>query len=103
MKRLAITSLALLLIGETSQAMLPGMPEQGRHIRSLPVIGTQTQEQAFKGDIITPQNGPMLAPGMPWKPPQSDGPLLAPGMPWKPPQSGSTLSPLVPQDPTAVC
>jgi hypothetical protein len=102
MKKLAIASFALLLIGGTSQAMLPGMSEIGRHIRSLPAIGTQNQDQEFKGDIVTPQNGPMLAPFMPWHPSQN-GPMLAPFMPWKPPLSGPMLAPFMPWRPTAVC
>jgi hypothetical protein len=77
MKKLAIASFALLLFGETSQAMLPGMSESGRHIRSLPVIGSQNQDQQFKG---APYYGPMLAPFMPWK---QKGPMLAPFMPWR--------------------
>jgi hypothetical protein len=78
--------------------MLPGMSEVGRHFRSLPAIGTQPQDNEFKGDVVAPQNGPMLAPLMPWKPLQN-GPMLAPLMPWKP----SLLAPLVPLDPSAVC
>jgi hypothetical protein len=82
--------------------MLPGMSEIGRHIRSLPAIGTQNQDQEFKGDIVAPQNGPMLAPFMPWHPSQN-GPMLAPFVPWKPPQSGPMLAPFMPWRPTAVC
>jgi hypothetical protein len=102
MKILLIASFALLLIGETSRAMLPGMSESGRHIRSLPVIGSQTQDQGYKGDIVAPQNGPMLAPFMPWRPSQN-GPMLAPFVPWRPPQNGIMLAPFLAWKPTSVC
>jgi hypothetical protein len=71
MKTLVIASLALLVIGGTAPAMIPAMSESGQHIRSLPTIDTQPQDQPFKGDIVAPQNGPMLAPFMPFRPPAS--------------------------------
>jgi hypothetical protein len=83
MKTLITASFVLLLIGGTSRAMLPGTPEVGRHIRSLPTIDAQPQDKDFRGDVVAPENGPMLAPFVPWKPLQN-GPLLAPFMPWKP-------------------
>jgi len=69
MKILAIASFALLVGAVASQAMVPGLPEIGRHIRSLPVI----DNGQFKGDLVIPmpKNGPMLAPVMPWRPPSS--------------------------------
>jgi hypothetical protein len=63
--------------------MVPGMSEVGRHFRSLPIMSTQSQDNEFKGDILTPENGPMLAPFLPWRSLQ-DGPMLAPFLPWKP-------------------
>ena len=94
MKKLAIASFALLLIAETSQAMVPGMSEVGRHFRSLPKIGTQAQDNQFKGNVV-PQDAPMLAPGMPWKT-MLNGPMLAPGMPWKTMLNGPMLAPGMP-------
>jgi len=117
MKIVAIASFALLLVAGTSRAMVPGMSEVGRHFRSLPTIGTQSQDNEFKGDILAPENGPMLAPFMPWHPsqngpmlapfmpwhPSQNGPMLAPFMPWHPSQNGSMLAPFMPWRPTAVC
>src|SRR5215469_10045584 len=103
MKILAVASFALILIAGTSQAMVPGMLEVGQHFRSLPTIGTQPQDNEFKGDIIAPQNGPMLAPFMPWKSLQN-GPMLAPFLPWKQSlQNGPMLAPFLPWRSTAVC
>src|ERR1700756_540509 len=94
MKILVTASFALLLLAGTSRAMVPGMSEVGRHFRSLPKIGTQSQDNEFKGDVV-PQNGPMLAPGMPWKT-MLNGPMLAPGMPWKTMLNGPMLAPGMP-------
>jgi len=117
MKPLITASFALLLIAGTSQAMLPGMSEVGRHFRSLPAIGTQPQANEFKGDIVAPLNGPMLAPFMPTHPslngpmlapfmpthPSWNGPMLAPFMPTHPSQNGPMLAPFTPWESTAVC
>ena len=97
MKKLAVASFALLLIAGTSQAMVPGMSEVGRHFRSLPKVSTQPQDNEFKGDVV-PVYGPMLAPFMPTHPMQY-GPMLAPFIPTHPMQYGPMLAPFMPTHP----
>ena len=90
----ALSAVALLVGAHTTRAMLPGVSEIGRHIPTVPAAGTQDQ---FKGDIYTPGNGPMLAPGMLWR--LKNGIMLAPGMPTRPPKNGIMLAPGMPTRP----
>jgi hypothetical protein len=76
MKTLVIVSFALFVGAAASKAMMPGMPEVGRHVRSLPAVDVQPlpgqQEYHvwdFNGDLVVPSNGPLFAPFMPTHPP----------------------------------
>lgn len=91
MKTLAIALLGVSIVAGTSKAMLLGIPETGRHVRSVPAINSQQSQTQpgpkiwqFKGDLMPSLDGPLLAPFVPWHHPAQNGPLLAPFVPWHP-------------------
>ena len=73
MKELVIALLSVSFAAGTSKAIVPGVPETGRNVRSVSTMDNQTENRQgyhiWRLDFMTPAEGPLFAIQIPSRPP----------------------------------